>query len=489
MKFWKRIFFYSIILFIILFNGAGIVLIEKIHKDNMNNIINSTINQYSSVITVLYLNTDLNINDLYAKSSVDAEVGLEEGLIDYNSQQIDIMLTQYIANESEGRTNLEVFNKNNKLIVSKSNIKVNGERREVINATNKEKSFLIRTVEDKKYLFISSLVKIQNQNIKLVLSKDISNIYQSKKANYEFFIVLDVITIIILAIGMYIVSKKITEPIVKLSNASIEIANGNYNKRVEVSMQKDEIGILSKNFNSMINVIDSNIKDLNNLNDSKQRFIDSLTHEIKTPITSIIGYSDLLLRSKVSKEVENKALVYINSQAKRLEELNNTLLKLILVREEKLNIDLVDVKEVVDKSIEALTYKLQSKGLSLNISISEGSIYGDKQLIVVLLTNIIDNSIKASKEADKIIVIGINQKENYILSIKDFGVGISKEDVDKITEPFYMIDKSRTGKTSGMGLGLAICKEICLIHNINLEIKSELNKGTEIIMKFSKEIK
>lgn len=291
----------------------------------------------------------------------------------------------------------------------------------------------------------------------------------------------------ILAIIMYIISKNLTNPIENLSEISKDIANGDYSKRANESKNKDEIGILEDNFNIMIDVIENNIKDLKYINESKQRFIDSLNHEIKTPITSIIGYSELLLKGNLSEETKLKALNYINSEAKRLETLNTTLLKLTLIREEKIILEKVKLTDIVNSVCNTLRYKLEKKNIKLNIRIKEVKISVDKQLMIVLLTNILDNAIKACEINSSIDIEGKYNNETYILKIVDSGMGIPSEDLDKIKEPFYMVDKARTRKNNGIGLGLSICSEICKVHNININIDSEVNKGTEVILTFNKE--
>ena len=293
--------------------------------------------------------------------------------------------------------------------------------------------------------------------------------------------------LIILSAGMYIISKKLTNPLVKLSNVSKDIAKGEYNIRAVESKKNDEIGVLEHNFNLMIDVIENNIEELKYLNESKQRFIDSLNHEIKTPITSIIGYSELLLKSNVSEEIKIKSLKYINSEAKRLETLNSTLLKLTLMREENRKLGKVELKEAINNVKNILIYKMERKNIKLNIKIENIDLVQDKELLEVLLTNIIDNSIKASNVGSWIDVEGDYGNNEYILKIKDKGIGIPQEDLDKVLEPFYMVDKARTRKNNGIGLGLSICSEICNMYNISLDIKSKLNVGTEVILIFNKE--
>ena len=138
----------------------------------------------------------------------------------------------------------------------------------------------------------------------------------------------------------------------------------------------------------------------------------------------------------------------------------------------------------------SLKYKIDTNNINFDFNVEDYYIYGDKQLIIVLLSNIIDNSINVSDKFGNIVVHGLNDYESrkYILKIKDYGNGIDKDDLDKILEPFYMVDKARTRKNNGIGLGLSICKEICESHNINLNINSRIGEGTEVTLKFDREI-
>ncbi|MBU5336396.1 sensor histidine kinase [Intestinibacter bartlettii] len=473
MKFWKKIFLYSLILFLLLFNGGGIILIEKIHGENLNTAIKSLMYKYLNVQSVMYLNSDYLTN-----IDVDSESNMKNWM--------DIIINGYSINNVE-QYNTELYSMENKEITSDLKQKILGKRQEILQAQTGKKVFIIRSINNKKYAFVSSIVNLENRDFKLIISRDIQYVYTERINNYKLFILIDFIILIILSIGMYIISKKLTNPIVNLSNISKDIAKGEYDIRVVESKKNDEIGVLEHNFNLMIDVIENNIEELKTLNESKQRFIDSLNHEIKTPITSIIGYSELLLKGNVSEEIKIKAYKYINSEAKRLETLNSTLLKLTLIREEKKTLKKVNLIEMINGVENILKYKLLKKDINLNIKIEDVNILADKELLEVLLTNLIDNSIKASSENSIIEIDGYYNNEKYILKIKDYGIGIPKEDLDKILEPFYMVDKARTRKNNGIGLGLSICSEICKIHNISLDIESELNMGTIVILGFDKE--
>ena len=475
MKFWKKIFLYSLILFLLLFNGGGIILIEKIHSENLNTAIKTLMYKYLNVESVMYLNSDYLMN---------IEVNSESDMKNW----MDIIINGYSVNNVE-QYSTELYSMENKEITSDLKEKISGKREEILKAKEDEKSFIIRTINNRKHAFVSSVVNLENRDFKLIISKDIQYVYTERINNYKFFIIIDLIMLIILYIVMYIISKKLTNSFVKLSAVSKDIAKGEYNIRVVESQKNDEIGVLEHNFNLMIDVIENNIEELKYLNESKQRFIDSLNHEIKTPITSIIGYSELLLKNKVSEDIKIKSLEYINSEAKRLETLNSTLLKLTLMREEKQNLKKVNLKDSIINVKNTLIYKMEIKNINLNINMEDIDIWIDKGLIEILLTNIMDNSIKASDTNSRIDIEGYYNKDTdeYMLKIKDKGIGIPKEDLDKVLEPFYMVDKARTRKNNGIGLGLSICSEICNINNISLDIKSELNVGTEVILAFNKE--
>ena len=473
MKFWKKIFLYSLILFLLLFNGGGIILIEKIHSENLNNAIKSLMYKSLNVESVMYLNSDYLMN-----IDVDSESNIKNWM--------DIIINGYSLNNVE-QYNTELYSMGNKEISSDLKNKVSGDRQEILQAKKGQKYFIIRTINNKKYAFVSSIVNLENRNFKLIISKNIQQVYEERLNNYKFFIIIDFIILTILSIGMYIISKKLTKPLGTLSDISKDIAKGKYDIRVVESKKNDEIGVLEHNFNLMIDVIEHNIDELKYLNESKQRFIDSLNHEIKTPITSIIGYSELLLKGNVSEEIKIKSLKYINSEAKRLETLNSTLLKLTLMREENRKLGKVELKEAINNVKNILIYKMERKNIKLNIKIENIDLVQDKELLEVLLTNIIDNSIKASNVGSWIDVEGYYGNNEYILKIKDKGIGIPQEDLDKVLEPFYMVDKARTRKNNGIGLGLSICSEICNMYNISLDIKSKLNVGTEVILIFNKE--
>ncbi|MEG2788115.1 MAG: HAMP domain-containing sensor histidine kinase, partial [Romboutsia sp.] len=319
---------------------------------------------------------------------------------------------------------------------------------------------------------------------KLVLSKNITPLYNQRINSYKLFIVVDIIFSTLLAICMFYISKQLTRPIETLSDISILISNGDYSKRIE-KIYNDEFGVLANNFNSMVEALQNNIEKLDVLNSDKQRFIDNLNHEIKTPITSIIGYSELLLNANLDENIKLKCLQYINSESKRLASLNSSLLRLTLLKEDELNLKSIRLNDIITFACNSLDVKLKEKNINLKIDIINYIFTSDWDLMSILIINILENAIKASS-GESTIEIKINKLNQ--LEIIDFGEGIPDSDLEKIKQPFYMVDKSRDRKKNGLGLGLSICNQICDRLDITFNIDSELGVGTTVIIDISKEI-
>jgi signal transduction histidine kinase len=287
-----------------------------------------------------------------------------------------------------------------------------------------------------------------------------------------------------LVIVTILLSKFLVNPINKLIKSTKTIASGEFGERVQVSSQ-DEIGMLSKHFNDMADVVEDKINELQRAAEDKQHFIDNLAHELRTPLTSIIGYSDYLRTNQYNEEVFIDCLTFIYDAGKRLEKLSFTLMDLIMLRKDKFEIKAEKIKLLLTGIKNDLSYKLEEKNIELEIVCEELMIAVNESLIRILIANLVDNSIKASKIGSKIYIKAYKDgKDHVILEIKDNGIGIPKEEIDKIFEPFFMIDKSRERANGGVGLGLSLCAQIAKIHNAKISVDIKLGNGTNIKVKF-----
>ncbi|MFD3156941.1 sensor histidine kinase [Haloimpatiens sp. FM7330] len=471
MKFWKKIYLLSFTLFILIFNCAGIVLIENIHnkmlKIEVDRCLSEHLNIYSSV------NLSIPIYDTLKRYSRN---------IKYDDEILINVINNYYKKNENKNVYMEILDLNNSKIFSNIDFELPENREEInLNKLN-QRQYLIRDINNKSYIFISNLMKINNKSYKFTYIRDISDVYKERKTQYLFFLKLDIAASLAFALFMYFVSQYITNPIKKLIGATKRITEGNFSEKVKIT-SKDEVGILADNFNKMSDVVEQKIKELELNNYEKQRFIDNLTHELKTPLTSIIGYADLLRSTRYDEKIYIEGLDYIYKEGKRLEELSFKLMDLVFIKKEELDMRLGSMKKIIYEVKGLLFPKLKQKNINLILKGEDFQILMERDLMKILIANFVDNAIKASNENSEIYIY-IN-KEKFEVRIKDYGIGISKEHINKIFEPFYMIDKARTRSNNGAGLGLSICKKIIDIHNGKIEVESEVNKGTLIKLIFT----
>lgn len=471
MKFWQRIYVFSLILFIFTFNFAGISIIEKIHNETLKREVNRCLSEHLSIYSGV--NLSLPVYDTLKRYSRN---------ISSDDEILSNAINDYYKKYNDKNAYVEIIDENNKSVFSNVNFKIPDEREELKSLQPDTRQYIIKDIGNKSYIFISNLIDINNKSYKFTYIRNISEIYEERVNEYVFLIKLDVVVSLIFMVFMYFVSKYITKPIQNLIGATKRIIKGNFSEKVEMN-SKDEFGVLAENFNIMTEVVEEKINELKRNNHEKQRFIDNLTHELKTPLTSIIGYANLLRSTKYNEEIFIDGLDYIYKEGKRLEQLSFKLMDLILLKKEEFKMHNESIKSIAFEVKGSLLPKLIEKNINLVINDDDFELLMERDLMKVLLSNLIDNAIKASKVNSEI-HIGIN-KDKYEVVIQDYGIGIPKEHIDKIFEPFYMIDKSRTRASNGAGLGLAICKRILDIHNGSFKVESEVDKGTSAKLIFN----
>lgn len=223
------------------------------------------------------------------------------------------------------------------------------------------------------------------------------------------------------------------------------------------------------------------------LDNMRKEFVADVSHELKTPITSIMGYADTLLETDHDKEIETKFLGVISSEAKRMSKLVTDLLSLSRFDSNKTNIvkEEFDLGELAKKCQEKLQIEIDKKHLQVHCLVTANvpPVYAEKDGIERVIINILSNSIKYTNENGTInIYVGFVYNDAYIKFI-DTGIGIPEEDLERIFERFYRVDKARTREMGGTGLGLSIAKEILDRNNGTIDIKSKLNEGTEVVIR------
>ena len=223
------------------------------------------------------------------------------------------------------------------------------------------------------------------------------------------------------------------------------------------------------------------------LDNMRKEFIADVSHELKTPITSIMGYSDTLIESEYDKEMQTKFLGVISTEARRMAKLVTDLLSLSRFDQGKMEVkkEEFDLGALVKRCQDKLQIELDKKNIGVECFVTANvpNVYAEKDGIERVVINILTNSIKYTDENGSIkIYVGFVYNDAYI-KIIDNGIGIPEDDLKRIFERFYRVDKARTRKMGGSGLGLSIAKEILDRNQGTIDIKSEYGKGTEVVIR------
>lgn len=287
------------------------------------------------------------------------------------------------------------------------------------------------------------------------------------------FAILNIV--IISAVLVRINLKNIFRPIEQINEATKKVALGEYDIELETK-REDEIGELTNNFNKMTR----GLKSTENL---QKEFINNVSHEIKTPVSSIEGFAKFLKDKNLTDEEREEYANIIIEEAKRLENLTGKILKLSKLNNQEIitNKQEIEVAEQIRKAISLLEPKWSKKDIKINVSLEEKIFLGDEDLIFQVWVNIIDNAIKFSNEGESIDIKIYEKDSNINVEIKDHGIGMKEEELEKVYDRFYQIDRSHSKE--GSGLGLAIVKRIVELSEGKIEIKSKENKGTIVIVK------
>lgn len=324
-----------------------------------------------------------------------------------------------------------------------------------------------------------SHISISGRDLYVETLTDISEIYSSRDNYCGIFRIILLIVAMISSLVLVIFSKFLTRPLVRLSDAAKEIAGGNFSKRVETT-GTGEVRELSESFNTMAENIESYTDKLKKAARDRDDFVANFTHELKTPLTSVIGYADMLRTYELDADKRRECADYIYREGKRLEKLSANLLEIIVMENSDIKCVDINTEHLIKELRGSVAFLLKKYGVKLHIKYEKAIIFAEPSLLKTLLYNLIDNACKASKEGQEITLLGKTDGERYSFSVSDCGRGIPKDELEKITQPFYMVDKSRSRKMGGAGLGLALCSEIARLHNSMLTIESEENVGTTV---------
>lgn len=329
------------------------------------------------------------------------------------------------------------------------------------------------------YIQTQTRINISDRLLRLETMKDVTEVYTERTEGFQMYRRVTVIVLLCSGAVMTLIACWLTRPIRLLTQATGKMAEGEYSYRAE-QISHDEMGQLTADFNHMAETLEQNIKNLENEVRAREDFIAAFSHELKTPLTAIIGYADMLRSRKLDEEKHFMCANYIYTEGKRLETMALRLLDIIVARREEIERKKTNAAGIFTYLQEIYGEKDSPENSRVKVTIrwEKGEIYADENLLKTVLTNLTDNAMKASEEGQTVEITGKRLENGYYFQVRDEGIGIPAEECHKITEAFYMVDKSRSRAHNGAGLGLALCTAILELHHSRLKIESTLGEGS-----------
>ena len=348
---------------------------------------------------------------------------------------------------------------------------------------------------DEESLMLNGVIKLDDQNIYVIIYTSISGVAQSARVLTVFSLYISIICLIIGGISAYILANKISKPIKEIDEVAKNVAKLNFTKKANINLREDEIGSLANNINIMSDTLSNMISELTQANESLQKdvdyqkqidkmrkeFIANVSHELKTPLSLLIGYSEML---KNNIEGIDKDFYYevIIDEGQKMNDLVKSLLDVSSIENKltKMIFEKTDLGEIA-KQISSKSEVLFSKNQNIcKTNIQENClVQGDRIYLERAMKNYIQNAISHTKPGDKIEVSVKKNEENIVFSVFNQGENIEKEHFEKIWDSFYRSDEARTrSEESNVGLGLYIVKTIIDAHGGQCGLEN-LKNGVE----------
>ena len=319
--------------------------------------------------------------------------------------------------------------------------------------------------------------------IRFVTQWDVSKTVRQQEILQQYFLRCYLAAVLVGMGLLGLLSALLTGPLKRMSRAAGRMAQGDYEERLAVR-GRDEIGELAESFNRMAEAVEEKVEALSRAAREREDFVANFAHEMKTPMTSIIGYADMLYQRELSRKEVRDASWYIWNEGMRLEALSLKLMDLTVLGRQDFPLQEMAAEELLADAAGGLEPFFAEKGVSFALSADSAYIRVEYDLFKTLLINLLDNSVKAG--CTRLALSGTREREGrYRICVRDNGCGMEEEELSRITEAFYMVDKARSRKQHGAGLGLALADRIARIHGSGLEFGSRKGQGTEVSLLFS----
>lgn len=328
-------------------------------------------------------------------------------------------------------------------------------------------------------LIVLSAIAAGEEELTLQVRFDLSSIYDTRQLQQQFYVMAYIIVVTLGIVVSIILSFSLTGRLHKLTTAVRRIAGGDLSTRSRIS-SNDEFGQLSRDFDTMADRLQQNISQMETEMQRQEAFMGAFAHELKTPMTSIIGFADLLRQGNLDENTRMMAAEYIYSEGHRLEKLSFKLLDLLLLKKDSIVMRKVWLANYVAEVEKAMTPNLKNRGVRLVCRSEQGRVVLEPDLVKSVLYNLMDNAAKAMDNGGIVAVKASIIPGGCQFVVVDNGRGMEEQELTRITEAFYRVDKSRSRQQGGAGLGLALCKQIVELHNGSMRYESKPGTGTQV---------
>lgn len=430
--------------------------------------------------TLLLIQSKNGVLNLTVKQAEEKQRTLETSfsqMFSYYGDKNDSPVTEYslaVYCFSQFADNTSVFIMDGETVYSNINLLPET----ILPVTGHEQQTYLGETDGRHILIVGSSTVANDKEAMIYVVEDVSSIYNDITRMAWRFIAICATGTLAGAILIILLVRKATKPLHVLSETTKRISGGEYARRAEIASH-DEIGSLAADFNAMADAVETHIAELTETAERQRLFIGGVTHELKTPLATMLIHSDTLLNAKVDRRQTEISLRHINNQCRWLERMTQKLLRLITLKEDIRPCE-TNVSELFDDVVESMAKTMQERMTPLKIECETDTLMVDADLIRSALINLVDNASKAS-DAGRTVVL---KAYGRTIEVVDSGKGIPENEIARITEPFYMIDPSRNRKNGGSGLGLALVCEIVRVHGAALSIESEVGKGTVVKIEF-----
>lgn len=328
-------------------------------------------------------------------------------------------------------------------------------------------------------LIVMSLISAGDTNLVLQARFDVSHVYEIRAQQQKQYFIVYMAVVFFGIVASVVLSFALTRHLHRLTTTVRKISGGDLSKRSRIT-SNDEFGQLSRDFDAMADKLQENFSRLESDMQRQESFMGAFAHELKTPMTSIIGFADLLRQGNLDENTRMMAADYIYSEGHRLERLSFKLLDLLLLKKDEVVMKRVWLGTYLAEVERALAPNMKNKGVRLVCKAEQKRVVLEPDLVKSLLYNLVDNASKAMDNGGIIAVRATVISGGCKFQVVDNGRGMEQAELAKITEAFYRVDKARSRSQGGAGLGLALCKQIVELHNGNISFASEPGKGTRV---------